>query len=500
MIPLWFLRRPTSWGRVPQVALYALVLFAVIASLAFQTSLSAKTGKTITLGESLNQDQKRELLDYFKASEDDTVITITEKETNDAMQGVLDGLGQGTTGAYSSTALTCRELGDGLDVTTRSISLVTPSMYAMALVTAGIGDARLVVAAPELAPALGMTALTGVFETWEIAPCDSGKTSKKRQRLALEELALTAQIGEALVGQGIVDGIQRASDLVLDTQKTIVTDRLKKKNDIENALAAQEQVRGVAVPPDQRAKLVDLMVRLVEAKIDWSTFSAGWEIERNDSNTRIKMTGDGIAIRHARQTATAEAAAALTATAEAEAALTATAQAEAALTATAEAQLTATAAAALTATANAQATRDASAALTATADAQPTVTPTPQPTATPAPFAVSGTVQDVGQNEIVLKPGSGGQEASTYSVRADAAIVRDGEATTLSKIGRGDTVTMTVDGSSNVVIGLDAQAAPGRGLARLWWVPILPVFLGLVAVRLGQLRNVEPFIVKRVPA
>jgi uncharacterized protein YpuA (DUF1002 family) len=500
MNPLTVDRRPRSLAQVFRVlSRLALVLVAVVA-LAFGASLSAKTTKTITLGESLNEDQKRELLDYFKASPDDKVIIITEKETNDAMAGVLDGFGQGMTGAYSSTALTCRELGDGLDVTTRSISLVTPSMYAMALVTAGIGDARLVVAAPELAPAGGMAALTGVFKTWEIAPCDSGKTSKKRQKLALEELALTSQIGQALVNQGFADGIQRASDLVLDTQKTIVTDRLNDESEIEAALAAQEQAQGVTIPPDLRPKLVDLMVRLVAAKIDWSTFSAGWVIERNEDNTHIKMTGDGIAIRHARQTATAEAAAAMTATAEAEAAMTATAEAEIALTATANAQLTATAGAALTATANAQATQQAIAALTATAAAQPTITPTPQPTATPAPFSVSGTVDEVRQDEIVLRPAAEGDQPATYGVRSDASVVRDGKPTRLDKIGSGDTVTLTIEGSSHLVTGLDAQAAPGGGLAGFWWVPILPLVLGVFVVRLGRLRAEEPFIVKRVPA
>ncbi|HEY7030776.1 MAG TPA: DUF1002 domain-containing protein [Thermomicrobiales bacterium] len=485
-------RRRRSLAEALRIVSWSALALAAVAALAFGSPLSAKTTKTITLGESLNDDQKRELLEYFKAGADDKVITITEKETNDAMAGVLDGVGEGMSGAYSSTALTCRELGDGLDVTTRSITLVTPSMYAMALVTAGIGDARLVVAAPELAPAGGMAALTGVFKTWEIAPCESGKTTKKRQKLALEELALTSQIGQALVGQGIADGIQRASDLVLDTQKTIVTDRLSEESAIESALAGQEQAQAVTVPPDLRPKLVDLMVRLVDAKIDWSTFSAGWEIKRNSDNTRITMTGDGIAVRHARQTATAEAAAAMTATAEAAAGLTATAAAEVALTATANAQMTATA--------NAQATQQAIAALTATAAAQPTVTPTPQPTATPSPFSVSGTVDEVRPEEIVLRPAGGGDQPATYRVRAGAAIVRDGKPTTLAKIGRGDTVTLTIEGSSHLVTGVDAQAAPGRGLAGFWWVPILPLVVGVFVLRLGRLRAEEPFIVKRVPA
>jgi hypothetical protein len=190
----------------------------------------------------------------------------------------------------------------------------------------------------------------------------------------------------------------------------------------------------------------------------------------------------------------------MTATAEAAAAMTATAEAEVALTATANAQLTATAGAALTATANAQATQQAIAALTATAAAQPTVTPTPQPTATPSPFTVSGTVAEVRPEEIILRPATDREQPATYRVRSDAAVVRDGKPTTLAKIGRGDIVTLTIEGSSNLVTALNAQAAPGRGLTDFWWAAALPLLLGAFVLRLGLLRSEEPFIVKRVPA
>ncbi len=477
------------WATLAVVTLLA-VVFPFVPS-----NLVAKSGKTITLGESLSPDQKRELLEYFKADPDDPIYVITEADTDKAMRGIVDLGPSGPLGAFSSTALTCRELGDGLDVTTRNITLVTPSMYAMALVTAGIGDARLVVAAPSQAPALGLTALAGVFLTWDKAPCDSGNTSKKRQRLALEELALTAKIGQALVTQGVPDGVQRASDLVLDLQKTIVTDQLKKEVDIERVLGQLEQSRGVIIPQDLRADLVALMVRLATAKIDWSTFSAGWEIRRNADNTRITMTGDGIAVRNARATATAKAAAAMTATANAAAQLTATAEAGIRMTATAQA--------AMTATAQALATQQAISALTATAAAQPTMTPTPSPTATPSPFTVQGTIADIRGKEIVLKPAQSDGDPAAFSVSDGATIARDGKTASLSALAKGDSVTMTVDGNTRLVTSLVAQPAPlglADRLAGLWWLLVcVPAGAAFVFWH-SRSRAVEPFIVKRVPA
>lgn len=476
-----------SWRRSFRWIVAIGLVIAVVVSVAGQAGFAAKKGKVITLGESLTDAQRREMLEFFKKGPNDKVYTITEAETNEAMKGILDDIGQGVTGAYSSTALTCRELGEGLEVQTRNISLITPSMYAMALVTAGIGDATLVVSGPSDSSALGTTALAGVFKTWDLAPCESGNTSKERQRLALEELALTAEIGQAISSfPGATDGVQPAANVILEAQKTIVIERLKKKSDIDAALRAQETAAGITFPEDKRAELIDLFVRLAKADIDWSTFSAGWTISYNESNTQITMTGEGIAIRRARQTATAQAAAAKTATAEARLALTATAQAQAGLTATAQA---------------AAATEQAIAAMTATAAAQPTATPTPLPTPTPAPFAVTGTIAQVGDGTISIKP-AGGNDAVTYAVDAGARVTRDGKPARLQALAKGDSATLTVDGNTQLVREIAATAAPVSVLAKvakLWWLlPAFGILGGFVFAR-GKIDR-DPFVVKRIAA
>jgi uncharacterized protein YpuA (DUF1002 family) len=427
-----------------------------------------KKTQTITLGESLNDFQRTELLGVFNAAPDDRIITITMADTLEAMAGIA--MTGSITSAYSSTALKCRNLGEGLDVTTSNITLVTPDLYAIALVTAGIGDATLVVAAPAAIPAQGMTAMAGIFKTWDLAPCASGDTSKERQQLALEELALAATIGSALVAAGIPDGVQRAGNVVLEAQKTIVTNKLKEPADIDAAIAAQEAAQGIFIPAEMRVQLVDLMVRLAQQKIDWSTFSAGWTIERDPTNTRITMTGDGIAIRNARQTATAEARANKTATAEA--------------------------ANALTATADAQAKAD----LTATARAQPTVTATAKPTSTPAPIGLSGTITSTDGAVMVVEPSDGG-DATTYTIASGAQIRRAGTAVTSRALAKGDTVQFTVDGRSHEVIQIAAQPAPAAGRS---WIDIA-AFLVLLAGAAGtaiawmRRRQDEPFIVTLAP-
>jgi uncharacterized protein YpuA (DUF1002 family) len=481
-----------------QRAVALIALIAVCLALVAHQSLAQSVGKTIMLGESLSDAEREELLGYFEAGPEDLVQTVTIGETLEAMEGIISNP---ATTAYSSTALTCRELGEGLEVRTRNITVISPSLYAMALVTAGLGDGLLLVAAPNGSPAQGMTALTGVFKTWEIAPCESGNTTEARQRLALEELALAVEIAQSL---GRADGIQVAGNLVLFTQQTVVIKDLKKAPKISEAVADQEAAFGVQIPAELRDRLVDLMVRLAAEKIDWSTFSAGWTIEATGDGTGIIMKGDGIAVREAQETATARADEAKTATAQAAVDEAATAAAEQTAAAKAEDR-------AQTATAkaewNIQATATEAArlgAMTATAAAQPTQPPgpTPTPTATMTPIAVSGTIADIGGDQIRVEP-SGGGDAVAYQVPAGASVLRDGESTSLSALQKGDSVRLVIDAASFTVTELSASTPSEgffAGMAKFFiLVPALaaiPLLLMLRGRGGGGAR--EPFVVKRV--
>lgn len=335
---------------------------------------------TITLGSSNDEQQRQDLLDFFGVTPDVEVIEVTTDEAVAAANGIF---GAEIEDAYSSTAFTCRELGQGLDIATINIDLVTPSLYALALVTAGVGDGQLVIAAPRDIPETRISALTGIFKMWQLEPCTSGVTNPARQRLAQEQLGLTVRIGRAFEAEGLPDGVGRAATMVLEAQKQIINGQIRDQVGINRAVGAQERAQNLEIFEPEREELLALFVRIVNSDIDWSTFSEGWTIEYRGTN-RVTMRGEGIAIRDAQATATAEAESTLaaartaiagqTATAEALTAMTATAQAEAAsdATATAQAALTATSQAEATATTEARAT--AAAAATEAAATQTTAT------------------------------------------------------------------------------------------------------------------------------
>lgn len=295
-------------------------------------------------------------------------------------------------------------------------------------------------------------------------------------------------------------GVPAATALVLETQRQIVINNITDESEIDDIIAEQEAELGFTIPTELRQELVDLMTRLAEADIDWSTFTSGWTIDTNIDNTRITMRGEGIAILRAQQTATAEAAALLTATAEAEAALTATAGAAEAMTATAAAGAVQTAtanalateqamqtaaaaesAAASQATADAQATIAAAAAMTATAAAIPTATPVP-------PEAVTGEVVSNEAGQLTVRP-PGTATARTFPVDPAAGVTRAGTPVAIEAVGAGDQVQMLVDRTSGAVTALTAEPPPRS--------ESITTSLGLLVLALGTLGLIWWFILAK---
>ena len=111
-----------STRSVGALAALCLLLSTVMVS----PALAADAGRTITLGESNTPAQRDELLTYFEAGDDDRISDVTLADTQRAMEGIIDV--SDITSAYSSTALTCRSAGNGLEVETRNIEVVPPAL------------------------------------------------------------------------------------------------------------------------------------------------------------------------------------------------------------------------------------------------------------------------------------------------------------------------------------------------------------------------------------
>lgn len=262
------------------LALIGLILVGIA------TPVTATDGVPIVaLGESNTETQRAQVMDYLGATEGDQVVTVSVAETLQSMDGLFNLAGVDS--AYSSTAVSCLDEGAGIDVLTRNIQEIPPELYALTLLTAGMTDVRLAVAAPDDAPALGMTALTGVFKTWDMEPCSDFGGNPERRRLALEELALIAGIGQQS------DTVRDTTLVVLEAQREVIAGRTT-ADTLDATVESEADSAGLDLSAADQTAIVDFLARLERADIDWGHFTSGWSTENAPDGSGVVLVANTV--------------------------------------------------------------------------------------------------------------------------------------------------------------------------------------------------------------
>lgn len=167
------------------------------------------------IGADLTDDQIAAVYNAFGIKRGDAIeLRVTNGEERQWLQGYVDESLIGTR-SISCVYVELLPEGGGMDVTTSNITWCTGEMYISALATAGITDARIIVAAPfEVS---GTAALTGVYKAYE------DMTGKKLDDLAklvsTQELTITGELANEI---GSMDSTSIVNDLKLmldETQK-----------------------------------------------------------------------------------------------------------------------------------------------------------------------------------------------------------------------------------------------------------------------------------------
>ena len=167
------------------------------------------------IGADLTDDQIAAVYNAFGIKRGDAIeLRVTTGEERQWLQGYVDESLIGTR-SISCVYVELLPEGSGMDVTTSNITWCTGEMYISALATAGITDARIIVAAPfEVS---GTAALTGVYKAYE------DMTGKKLDDLAklvsTQELTITGELANEIGG---MDSTSIVNDLKLmldETQK-----------------------------------------------------------------------------------------------------------------------------------------------------------------------------------------------------------------------------------------------------------------------------------------
>ena len=194
------------------------VVLAVMLVFALCTGVLATYSQVITFGADLDRAQKTMLASKFGvnlAEANVPVVDVTNAEERKFMVGLVPENVIGTR-AISSAMVEVLPAGRGITVETQNINWVTTDMYANAMATARVKDARVIVAAPF--PVSGTAALTGIFKAFEAA---TGKSlGDQAKKVANEELVRTGELAREI-------GKDNATRLVVLVKEKVITERTK---------------------------------------------------------------------------------------------------------------------------------------------------------------------------------------------------------------------------------------------------------------------------------
>lgn len=174
------------------------------------------------IGANLTEEQIAAVYGNFGIERGDvTELRVTNADERKYLEGYVDESIIGTN-SISCVYIEVLKEGEGLEVTTSNINWCTSQMYVSALATAGITDAKIIVAAPfEVS---GTAALTGVYLAYEdITGEELDETAKL---VSTQELTLTAELAEQI---GSYDSVEIVNELklLLGETKNMTDDELR---------------------------------------------------------------------------------------------------------------------------------------------------------------------------------------------------------------------------------------------------------------------------------
>jgi uncharacterized protein YpuA (DUF1002 family) len=240
----------------------ALVAAAVMVCALLPATALADSGRIVTLGANLNDQERATVLSFFGLTEADlqnlTVVTVTNEDERARLASSVDlaVIGDKT---YSCSYIQPTTSG-GIYVQTANLTYVTNYMLYNALQTAGVKNCNLVVTAPY--PVSGTGALTGVFMAYE---SQGQQLDDAKEEAATQELVATADLTKTY-GDGVAEVISDVKDQVISGGQTLSDDQVRQ---IIKGVAATQ---GLNLSDADLDRVMQLISRLQQLDYDASAF------------------------------------------------------------------------------------------------------------------------------------------------------------------------------------------------------------------------------------
>ncbi len=178
----------------------------------------------VVIGADLDADEVAYVYDCFDIEQGDVKeLTVTNADEREYLEGIVDESLIGTK-SISCIYIEALDEGEGLDVSVKNITWCTPDMYMNAMVTAGITDADVQIAAPFNVS--GTAALTGIYMAYE--DITGKKLDEDAKLVGTQELNITAELADE-IGSADSTAIVNELKLILDETKDMTDDELREE-------------------------------------------------------------------------------------------------------------------------------------------------------------------------------------------------------------------------------------------------------------------------------
>jgi uncharacterized protein YpuA (DUF1002 family) len=196
-----------------KIVLLALAVATIITLVSVKAMADASDSRAV-IGADLTEDQVEKVYGYFGVARGDvTELTVTNSEEREYLSWLISDEQLGTL-SISCVYIKMADESAGIAVSTHNIDWCTPEMYEGALLTAGIYDADIVVAAPF--DMSGTAGLMGIYKTYEDITGTS--LSELAKNAGLKELFVTGNLSDFIGSDNATYLIEQLKLILDDTQ------------------------------------------------------------------------------------------------------------------------------------------------------------------------------------------------------------------------------------------------------------------------------------------
>lgn len=239
-------------------AVLAVAMLFSLSGVAYADGTRQDAKGYLVLGADLKDEERKKVLGFLNVTdlEDYSVSYTTNAQEHEAFDSYLSPSVVGRR-ALSSILMVPGKKGSGISVSCYNITYCTVEMYQNALISAGVEDVAIYIAAPM--PASGTCALVSAMNAYSILSGE--EIDEAAADAAVDEIVTTGDLGDA-IGDN-----DKAAELIALLKQQLAQKDMNEK-EISEAIDEGCIHFNISIDPDLKQQIIDLMMKLQNTDID----------------------------------------------------------------------------------------------------------------------------------------------------------------------------------------------------------------------------------------